>query len=306
MAGTKPRVCFIGNCQAQTLESLSGHLGVAIEVVTLPAVFQMDDFGAPATWDRIDSCDVVFNQRVSVDYPIEFARPDVLRRRLGQRAISWPNVYFDGYFPGIEYLYSHQGKIVGPLADYHLDFVRSAWAHDVPVDSLLGSFLSGRLAQEFRTAADSSLAQLRRREVGLDVRISDWICSRWRYSKLLHVMNHPDNSTLLELLQRLLRRAGIAAQPDPSLLASYPYALDEIRMPEYPAVRAAHALGFETMDTVVGKRVDFRAEGPVVTTEPCAYRWPDLFGLYYRLYDSICAQQPEAAPILRGTLPWKG
>jgi hypothetical protein len=306
MGATKPRVAFIGNCQAQALESLSGHLGLPIEVVTLPAIFHLEAFAEPATWERIASCDFVFNQRVSADYPIEFARPAVLRERLGTRAISWPNVYFDGYFPGIEYIYSHTGKIVGPLADYHLDFVRSAWAHGVPVDTLEQSFLSGRLAQQFRTAADRSLAHLRQRESGLDVRMSDWIAGRWRYAKLLHVMNHPGNPALLELLTRLLRRARIAVQPDPALLASYPYTLDEIKLPAYPAVHAAHALGFPIAGSVVGKRVDFGGSETVVTAEPLTYRWPELFGAYYRLYDAICAREPDTATILRGTGPWRG
>jgi hypothetical protein len=117
-------------------------------------------------------------------------------------------------------------------------------------------------------------------------------------------MNHPGNPALLELLTRLLWRAGIPVKADPALLASYPYTLDEIKMPAYPAVHAAHLLGFPVEDRVVGKRVEVDAKGVVTTAEPFSYRWLELFGTYYGLYDAICDAQPDTALTLRNTAPW--
>jgi len=295
----QPRVAFIGNCQAQSLESLSGHLGLPLQVVSLPAVFELDAFGSPEIWEKIRSCDFVFNQRVAPDYPVEFARPEYLKSALGPRAISWPNIYFDGYFPGVEYVYSPTGKVVGPLSDYHLSFVREAWAQGLDVDDLVQTFLSGHLADSFRSAADKSLFQLRQRERGLTVRMSDWIAARWRYGKLLYVMNHPGNPILLELLKRLLCAANISCSLNEELLETYPYTLNDISLPAYPSLHAAYGLRFEADSQILGKGFALAAGEASITAERRTYDWGTLFADFYRLYDAVSARSPEMAQILR-------
>lgn len=302
----KPRVAFIGNCQAQALASMAGHLGLPLEVVPTPANFDLPAFGTPEIWRDIKSCDFVFNQRVASDYPVEFARPDFLKNTFGDRSISWPNVYFDGYFPGIQYLYLQSGKVVGPLADYHFDFVRSAWAHGVEVNELCRSFRSGPLATSFVAQADRSLNELRRREDGLTVRMSDWIVARWRYEKLLFVMNHPGNPTLLELMRRLLRAAGIDAALNPAGLAHYPYTLDQIRLPPFPAIHQQMHLRFAADQSIVGTRVEVRGVQAELVPGTETYSWEQLFEAYFRLYNKLQTVVPSASALLRAVAPWDG
>lgn len=302
----KARVAFIGNCQAQALGSLANHLGLPIEVTPMPAVFDLPAFGSSETWRRVQSCDFIFNQRVAEDYPVEFARPAFLSDKFGQHSISWPNVYFDGYFPGIEYLYSYSGKIVGPLADYHFSFVRSAWSAGASIETLMASFLDGELAWSFRHGAERSLNELRQRESGLTVRISDWLAARWRHRKLMYVMNHPDNDTLLELLRRLLNATGLEMAVDPGRLSTYPYTLNEILLPAFPAVHRHLALGFGATERIKGKLVEFSANSVTVQTAEHHYDWRELFETYYRQYDVLSTGSSEVKAILQKAPTWSG
>ena len=296
---TKPRVAFIGNCQAQSLESLSGHLGVAIEVVPVPPVFDVPAFDRPEVIARVRSCDFVFNQRVAENYPLEFVRPSVLRSEFGSRSVSWPNVYFDGYFPQIEYLYKPSGKIVGPLSDYHFSFVRKAWAERTDVETLHSRFVQGDPAFGFGEAAERSLRELRIREVGLDLKMSDVVAAHWRHRKCLYTMNHPTNDVLRELLKRLLARAEVPVSDDDDLLARYPYPLNEISIPAFPSLYRQYGLTFAPDNVLRGKAMVRTDDGAWrMTHGEATYSWQSLFQQYYDLYDAEAAGSPEAAAIL--------
>jgi hypothetical protein len=294
------RVAFVGNCQAQTLESLSGHLGLNIQVQSLPPVFELERFGRPETLELLRSCDFVFHQRVADDYPVPFARPSVLTRELGERAISWPNVYFDGYFPGIHYVYVPGGKVVGPLSDYHFDFVRSAWAWGRSVETLSAAFEDGRALLAHAGAVERSLSQLRERERGLSVTISDVIGARWRFRRMMYTMNHPVDELLVVLLGRLMRRAGLPMDLPPGAADGFAYTLDQVCIPPFPWIRGRYLVGFGHEQALKGRAMNDTASGPVMTEEVCLYpRWHDLFRAYYRTYDAESTRSATVAETLR-------
>jgi len=288
----RPKICFIGNCQAQALQSLCAHLRVDAEVLPLPAVFNVQEFDTNEIYDKIERADFIFNQRVSDDYQIERVRPKEVRSRFAGKSYSWPNIYFDGYFPGIGYIYTHGrdggGKLTGPLGDYHFLPLLHAWSVGTGVDTAKNMLLAGSLPGMSATPVEDSLSQLRARERGLDIIVSDFISARFRYERLQYSMNHPSNTLLLLTLQRLLETVGIRVE-NIAALASYPYTLNQFVIPPFDYVRRVYGLKFEIDDAMSGKSVSIQekyvGEGPDTTN----YNWEVLVETYYRLYDAAAA-----------------
>ncbi len=120
-------IVYLGNCQAQAFESLSGHLKLNVDVHRVPAVYTIEANQEEIISPVLDRADFIFSQRLSSSYPVHFLRNDHLRKKYGEKVIIWPNIYFDGYFPGLKYIYGKHGKVVGPLRDYHFDWIYEGW-----------------------------------------------------------------------------------------------------------------------------------------------------------------------------------
>jgi hypothetical protein len=92
----------------------------------------------PEDWESVfadfSKSDYIFTQRVSDDFGVEWARSSFLRRAFPGKVIVWPNIYFDGYYPDIKYLYHGSvGKVVGPLTDYHFETFIKAYHQGMSV-----------------------------------------------------------------------------------------------------------------------------------------------------------------------------
>jgi Polysaccharide biosynthesis enzyme WcbI len=279
-----PKVAFIGNCQAQALSSLAGHLGTPIEVVPLPPVFEVAAFDTAEVRQRLASADVIFNQRVAEDYVIEFARPSAIRREYGARAISWPNIYFDGYFPGIGYVYQTSGKVIGPLGDYHIPFFRECWERGESMWETTRRWLAGEAFD--RDPVQASLEQLRDREEGLDVAISDYLAGVVRKRQVFYAMNHPSDEVLLETLSRLLGKVGIGVG-DPSRLSTYPYTLDLVRVPAVRSLSPFLSGGFDFTDRIVGRGLVLDGRRLAHADYEVFYDWLGLVNVFFSLYEHV-------------------
>jgi hypothetical protein len=66
-------------------------------------------------------------QRVSNEFDIDWIASSRVREAFGDKVTVWPNIYFDGYFPGVQYVYlAHWGKLLSPLGEYHFEQIRAA------------------------------------------------------------------------------------------------------------------------------------------------------------------------------------
>jgi hypothetical protein len=291
MAMGVPKVVFIGNCQAQSLSSLAGHLGSPIEVLPLPPVFDVTAFDTPDVREKIASADVIFNQRVADDYVIEFVRPSEMRRVYGSRSISWPNVYFDGYFPGIGYMYQSSGKVIGPLGDYHIQFIKQCWDRGENMWETARRLSSGESIIGDPIA--ESLQRLRERERGLDVTISDYLDGVVRERQVFYSMNHPGDEVLLAMLRRLLERAGVGLG-DVSRLSSYPYTLNLVQIPAIRALGPFLRAGFEFTDRIVGRDLIFDGRRLSHGDHEVFYDWLGLVNVFFSLYEHVFRVRSES------------
>ena len=275
------KLAVLGNCQAQILEGLftAGSPGFAVQC--LPPNYTLTEAMADSTLALLDTCDLVLAQRVAADFHLPGLRPAAMRDRLGPRVLTWPNIYFDGYFPGVRYLYLEGWHKVGsPLGEYHLQVVMDCFRRGetaaAATAALCGPLALGAEADPF----EASFAALQAREQGLDVRISDFLRAQVLAQPCCFTPNHPRRFVLVEMCRRLAAAAGLPfAEPNGA------HELDSIQIPPWPAVVQRYHPGFPAPPRFMGVEVTEVRHGLVQLGGPREY-WPaELVEQFYRIYD---------------------
>ncbi len=276
-------VVVLGNCQAQMLESLIGHVSRDVNVRRLRPVFELTEQDRPGVIAAFEQADHIFAQRVSEDYHLPWARPEFLRENFPHKTLIWPNLYFDGYFPDAQYIYrAPYGKVQGPLDDYHLRRVFEGHKVGRTVASAVDSIVRGDPRIDAH-AFEKSFEQLILREKEVDVPISDFIQSEVGQRRSFYTPNHPFNFLLVEMARRLAERADLPF--DLERAATFPYALDQIYLASYPAIRKAYSVSFEDSESYRGRVVEDVTPDAIRLGAPRQYTPVELVEAFYRLYD---------------------
>lgn len=282
-----PTIAIMGNCQAQELEAMA-LMHSNCEVIRLPPVFMMAEDGEDEILSKIADVDIIFSQRVGDDYPIRYARTNYLKG-VFPNVISWPNIYHSGYFPDARYVYlDGLGKLVGPLDDYHLETVRTAYVEGVNVVDCLARYEVDNFLAMYPDPVNASIAELNAREDDVDLKISDYIQNNVFSKKLFYTINHPVRSVLFEMISRMLNSAGLVIEkPD-----FHPYALSKINLPVYDAVQKLYGLNELSLGSFVG--IDrLHINTPIENAATRVFEdLMDVIESFYRFYDSV--------PALRG------
>lgn len=266
-------------------------LGVAnqnVQINRLPPVFMMQDADKDAVYSHLRSADAIFAQRISREYGIDWVASDEVRREFGDKVTVWPNIYFDGYFPGVQYVYlSKWGKLLSPLGEYHFEQVRAAHAAGKTVDEAVEAFAGEALFGASPDPFGGSLDQLRAREVDVDAPISDAIEESVAESRQFYTPNHPVNGLLAKMLERLAARAGVPL--DSAKAAGAPYRLDECYIATSPAIVSRFGLPFDQTTVYRGREVISVEPHTVTLGGPRDYDSGSLVEAFYKLYDAVRA-----------------
>lgn len=225
----------------------------------------------------LDSADLVMAQRASPDFHIKELRPNNIREKFENKCIIWPNIYFDGYFPGLRYVYgSDSRKLTGPLGDYHFEQILGCWLQGIkPAATAEHLTSSDGWAWCQGDPALASLERLEQRETDCHVAISDHIARNFASRKLMYAMNHPHNSVLLEMLDRMLAYAGY--ERNYSIRAVHQKErLDRIDIPMLPRYFASQGIPSE-------RDLFFDGFNEAYST-PQRYSPIELVEAFYRLY----------------------
>lgn len=212
----------------------------SIEVEFIPPVWLIEEKDEKNLLAKLDACDWVFCQRV-VEAGAHFVTTAFLKSRYRERAISWPNAYFDGYFPGIQYLNRIDGrKVLGPIDEYHFSFIIEAFQRGQPARHCAELIETASIFDVFPRPIHISLANLGQREAELDVQIADYLTFYMGGYRLFYTMNHPTEPVMRELMVRLLGAAGLMG----SLKGEYTgsYLLNKVVLPFFPAIRNRYRL----------------------------------------------------------------
>ncbi len=241
--------CLIyGNCQVEPLREIlekNGNFTKSYRFLDLEPVHLLDESDVVDLEAKIAQTDLFIHQIVSDSYQgIEQFGTNYLRSRLasGSKAIAIPGAYFTGYHPATINLKDGDGNKINEPCDYH----------DV---NLLYLFDKGKSVTETIELIQQedfyqpeyvldnlavTLKELRRREVELDVSISDFIEQNYREQKLFHTLNHPGVLVLSYLANGILELLEIPVNNQ----SSQSEVLDFTAFPIYPSVAKALKLEF--------------------------------------------------------------
>lgn len=204
VAGERPFVIVVGNCQAESLRILLDSTGEVASVRT-PAIHEWtgEDLGRAQT--LVARADALIMQPVRDDYRGLACGSAQLSRHLPAhgRLIGFPVLRFDGLMPYQAIIRSPSNPSLNPpLLPYHdlrvLAAARGITQTEEPS------------AENLRTLAAMSVDQLRRRERAHDtVSVSEHL----EHHPVWHTINHPDNGTLTYLAQQVCRALSVEAAP---------------------------------------------------------------------------------------------
>jgi hypothetical protein len=261
-----------------------------VTVARLCPNYQMKDDMRDEVMALLHRSDVVFAQRVSRDYPIVWLTPAYLKAELGPKVFIWPNIYFDGYTPGVHYIYeAGWGKLQSPLEDYHLREIVEAFKLGRSVreaTALLTSVEQVDGSDPFANSFES--LQIRERDV--DIGISDYVRQNVHARRSLYTPNHPYNFVLVEMARRLAQAAELAFDSN-SAIARFSARLDRIYIPAAPWVARRYRLNFDRIQVYRGREIVGVRPGTVMLGKARSF-WPaDLIEQFYRIYDQVFAKE---------------
>jgi hypothetical protein len=275
------RILILGNCQAQLLEAMFLHAAPGVALQRFPPVFEMTSLDEGPVARAMAAADVVFAQRTAADFPLRWLTPAALRAALGARAVIWPNVYFDGYFPGTQYIYRAGGeKLQSPLEDYHLaPFVAAFRRGEGPEAAARALF-----EPPGDDPLDVSLAELERREAECDLRIGDVLRDTAARRRPCYTPNHPTNEVLSALGARMAAHAGVAF--DRAAAAAFGPKLNRIYIPAFPGIVRRLGLPFDQVTVFRGREVLAAGAGGVRLGEGRSFLVEELAAAFWRVYEA--------------------
>ena len=280
------KICIPGNCQAQHMEMMLHLANPDLEIIRLEPVFLMKQEGRDATYAKFRQADAILTQRISHEYNLDWVTSATLRQEFGDKVIVWPNIYFDGYFPGVQYVYlANWGKLASPLNEYHFEQIRAAHAAGKSVDQAVEAFAGEELFNTTPDPISGSLDQLRAREAEVDIPISDVIAGSLAENRQFYTPNHPVNHLLGVMLQRLTARLEIRF--DLNRAENAPYRLDECYIAASTAIVKRFHFPFDHQAVYRGRQILGFEPYKVALGDPCDYDSHSLVTAYYRLYDHV-------------------
>jgi Polysaccharide biosynthesis enzyme WcbI len=282
------KVCILGNCQAQHLEAMLATSSPDVQVTRLEPVFMMNEAHHGPVYEALAAADIVFAQRISDEFKMDWLSSAEIRKSFGGKVVVWPNIYFDGYFPGVSYVYhGGWGKLLSPLVEYHFTQVMAAHRAGHSIEAAIDAFAGEGLLATTPDPFGQSLAQLRAREADTDVIISDFIAEQATQQRLFYTPNHPMNALLGEMLRRMAAKTGL--EVDIAEGIAMPYRLDDVYIASSPAVVRRYGLGFDHEAGYRGRQILSVQDNSVTFGDPCSYDVRQLVEAYYRLYDQVFA-----------------
>lgn len=276
------KIVVIGNCQAQFLEGifLAGG-GVAVDKVE--PNFTLTQSSREQVEPKLASADFIFIQRTSDDFHLEWLRSRLVADKYAGKTWIWPNIYFDGYYPETRYIYlAGGGKLQSPLEDYHLT-------------PILNAFKAGETSQQAvaRLREDpcgnpdpfnASLGNLRNREEGCTILISDYVATEVFKSKSFYTPNHPQTHFLVEMARRLSEAAGLNF--DVAKALNWKYRLDKIDIPVFDWIVKKYDLTFPNLSKFKGLSVTAIEGRNVTLGGETLYETEELVEIYYQIYQA--------------------
>ena len=193
------KISITGNCQATPLSELFNQINFVKKVDTfILHLSDKDSFADDIS--LLKDADLIIAQKTNANFEPMHLNSHWLKDKFKEKVIIWPNIFFMGQQPYIRYITSSQGRLKGPLDDYHdirllLDWLKFKKLIDEEMN------FSERSTKENILI---SLNTLKTKENDCDVIVSDVIEEHINKKVLFFSFNHPSSFLLKELFKRLI------------------------------------------------------------------------------------------------------
>lgn len=243
------RFTVFANCQGLALATVlmsNRYFAKLYTFTRLPAVQTLTEADVPKVENLFAQCDLVIFQNVRENYKI----PELSTARLLQKirpdalAISFPSLYFNGYFPHIDNMQGVK-SILNLVHDYFIVFAFlqgmtiSQAQEFINQDDLYSPQLSTSLFRESLTAL-----QERENSLHTDCVITSYLEKEYSSVKLFNQFNHPSIEVFLHLAQQICDKLQIETEFDLDAIMET-YKLDRISTPIYPSTHRHLKLNFK-------------------------------------------------------------
>ena len=253
---TRPLWTIIGNCQAEALRhTLDSVPDRPYRTVRVPPVHELDAADLPHLHALLRQTAVLLCQPIRPDYRDLPLGTDQLAAAApaGTTLVRWPVIRYAGLYPfQVIVRRPSDRSVVPPAVPYHdLRTVTAALAGHSPTDPWDVDVEPRR----FRAVAEASAATLADRERrDTDVGVSDVLIAAG--SDAAHAINHPGNTVLTVLAQRVLAALGVPGSVE---LGEVPV-LGSVYVPLEQRV-------LDALDVTGSARTDWIFHGEVLTAD---------------------------------------
>lgn len=206
----KKKLVVVANCQGGALVKTlkeNQEFSSAYEWISLPYIQDLNKYHISEVLEKVRLADLFLYQPISLtsNRPEELTS-DFLIKQLKRDAVSlsFPSLYFDGYFPHLGTFKGHT-SVLNLVHDYIIAYSCSIGLSEnetiqlIQGDDLYSTEVSLQLLER-------SLKDLKEREsrFKIDIRVSDYIESNYKYIKLFNHFSHPTKLIFKYISQKIL------------------------------------------------------------------------------------------------------
>jgi hypothetical protein len=203
------------NCQSSALAKTlmeNREFSSTYEWLALPGIQMLKEEDIPEVLTKVQSADCFIHQPISAipNRPIELTSAFLLQRvKPEAKILSFPSLYFDGYFPHLETLKGYI-SVLNLVHDY---FIAYCCSIGLTIEQTLKLIQKEDLYPEevSITLAERSLKNLSDRETEffIDIKVSSFIRDNFKFKKLFNQFNHPKRIVFKYIAEKILQGIGI-------------------------------------------------------------------------------------------------
>ncbi len=244
----KKKVFIQANCQSHVIRHIFqkiSRLHESYEIIDIKPVHLWKEKDSKDIFNKVKECDIFLHQPID-EKTFGIYGSNKIKQHLKKSAlvISFPNLYFTGYHPQAFYMKDNNRKnIPGPF-DYHdkniFKFFSEVFSKEIILNKIKNeSFYS---TDEIKSNINNSLHELRKREEGTSIKVSNFIEENMIGKKLFHIVNHPTNEMLFYLFDRILDNLNEPTLTNTEKSVFKKEILGAVQYPIYPSVQNYFAI----------------------------------------------------------------
>jgi hypothetical protein len=140
---SRPKVAFVGNCQAEQLSEIFSLAYPNASIVRIPPVHEISDNQKNHILSSISSCDIVCAHYISDAYPIKWVSTSHLRLLLGNKLVLLTNIHsrmLNTQSCDIRLGGSSDERLQGPLGGVHLSSILDSYLRKLTPEDAVCSY----------------------------------------------------------------------------------------------------------------------------------------------------------------------